>query len=380
MVKKERIIISIVMPCLNEEKTIGKCIDQAQKAVRKLGYSYEIIVVDNGSTDRSSYIAQQKRVTVMREKIKGYGAACDTGIKSAKGEYIIMGDCDGTYDFRDIERLINKLEDGKALVLGSRFTGTIQKGAMPWANRYIGNPLLTSILNIFYGTHISDAHTGLRAFRKSTYQTFHMKSRGMEFASEMLIKAIYHRIHIEEIPIRYSKRLGQSKLSRVSDAWRHIQCILLYSPTYTFILPGFVLFLLGITISIFLLPHGQRILGFFIDIHTMTVGIFFANLGLQLLLLGMFARSYTQYILGLPSGPLARFLLSHFQFPRLLRIGLFLFLGGTAILGFITVEWALSDFHSLYKIREFIFGAGFSMLGIQLLFSSFFLELLKEQQ
>ncbi len=369
------------MPCLNEEQTIKTSIKWAKIGLSKLpkSYSGEIIVVDNGSTDKSKKLAKKEKVKVFSQDIKGYGRAYITGLNKSSGQYIVIGDSDATYDFRLLPLFIKKLEQGYELVLGSRLKGHAKPRKMSFTHQYIGNPILTFLLNLFYGSQITDAHTGMRAFTKHTYHKLNMKGKGMEFASEMIIKAIYHNLKIAEIPIPYYKRLGKSKLLPLPDAYRHIKYILLYSPTYVFVMPGLILFLTGSIISIALLPGGLIFLGRFFDIHTMSIGILFASLGVQLILLGVFSRLYTRYTLSLPSGPLGNFLTNNLTTGRLLLFGSLIILVATIIIGTITLNWIGANFGALSKVREFIFAIGLSVIGIQILFSSFLFGLLKEE-
>ena len=368
------------MPCLNEEKSVGKCVKEAQKSLLRFGYSFEIIVVDNGSSDKSAEAAKRAGAKVIKEKVKGYGTALKCGISRAKGKYIVICDCDGTYDFAVIPEMTVELKRGAGLVLASRFKGKIHPGAMPYVRRYLGNPLLTFMLNLFYGTRISDAQTGMRAFTKESYAKLNMKSNGMEFASEMIIKAIYHKLKITEIAVNYFRRAGKSKLSPISDAWRHIKYMLIFSPTYTFTAPGLVLFLTGLLITILLVNRGRVILWWYFDIHSMTIAIFAANLGLQILLLGLFARIYTEESLGLPSGPLAKLIIRFLSSSRMLIIGTLFLLTGSGIILNLAAVWIMSDFSHLSKIREVIFAVGIAVIGVQLIFSSLLLALLKEQR
>ena len=376
----KNIEITTVMPCLNEEKSVGKCVKEAQKTLLRFGYSFEIIVVDNGSSDKSAEAAKRAGAKIIKEKVKGYGSALKCGISRAKGKYIVICDCDGTYDFAVIPEMTVELKRGAGLVLASRFKGKIHPGAMPYVRRYLGNPLLTFMLNLFYGTRIRDAQTGMRAFTKESYAKLNMKSNGMEFASEMIIKAIYHKLKITEIAVNYYKRMGVSKLSPVSDAWRHIKYMLLYSPTYTFIFPGLIFFVSGIVFSIVLLSGGRRIFGWFFDIHTMTVAILSGNLGLQLILFGIFARSYTSDILGLPPGPLAEIFLKLFTPSRMLLTGMAFFISGLSVILPVSYFWIISDFGNLFKIREFIFAVGVGTIGTQLIYSSFLLSLFQGER
>src|SRR3989344_8442739 len=249
--------ISIVMPCLNEERTVGRCILQAKLSLKKLGrqgFSGEIILADNGSTDKSVEIARNAGATIVLVTTRGYGAVYQAGIAASRGSYIMIADSDGTYDLGNIGAFIDRLERGFDLVLGSRFSGNIKPGAMPFLHRYVGNPILTGLLNFTYGTRVTDAHTGMRAFTRKSWNTMNLVSRGMEFASEMLMKAKLHNLRITEIPIVYSRRTGTSKLIPLKDAWRHVKCMILYAPTFALIVPGILLTLLGFSLSIILLP------------------------------------------------------------------------------------------------------------------------------
>lgn len=378
MVKKK---LSIILPCHNEEASIAKSIRWAKIGLRKIrtrGYTGEIIVVNNFSTDRSVEIAQKENVRIVHEPILGYGRAYQTGIKSATGNFIILGDSDGTYDFRTIEPFVHALESGADLVLGSRIHGTITRGSMSFSHRYIGNPLLTAILNLSLQSQLSDTQTGMRALTRASFTRMRLMSRGMEFASEMIIKAKYHAMKIVEVPIAYYPRIGRSKLSPISDAWRHIKFIILYAPTYIFVLPGAVLTFWGSIVSLTLLAGGRYIFGWFFDIHTMTLGILAANLGVQLVLLGIFAKVYTEKILKLPSGPLASFLLSRISVEKLLLFGSALFTASMTMISLVTYSWISSGFGSLEAVREVLFAAGVGTIGAQIMFASFLYGLLKE--
>lgn len=220
--------ISIVMPCLNEEQGIARCIAWAQEGLARAGLPGEIIVADNGSTDRSVEIARRAGAVVVLEPDRGYGNAYHKGFAASSGTYIVMGDADETYDFREIDRLIAPLREGYDYVLGSRFQGTILPGAMPWTHRYIGNPVLTFILNVLFGLKSSDAHSGLRAFTREAYTRMGLTSPGMEFASELVVKAAQTRLRVAEVPITYYPRAGSSKLNALRDGWRHLRFMFMY--------------------------------------------------------------------------------------------------------------------------------------------------------
>lgn len=220
--------ISIVMPCLNEEKAIAQCIAWAREGLDRAGLSGEIIVADNGSTDRSVEIACAAGARIVHQPHRGYGNAYHKGFAASTGTFIVMGDADATYDFRDIDRLIAPLRGGYDYVLGSRFRGTILAGAMPWTHRYVGNPLLTFVLNALYGLKSSDAHSGLRAFTRDAYLRMGLTSPGMEFASELVIKAAQNKLRVAEVPITYYPRAGASKLNALRDGWRHLRFMFAY--------------------------------------------------------------------------------------------------------------------------------------------------------
>ena len=220
--------VSIVMPCLNEEKGIGRCIEWAQEGLTRTGLPGEIIVADNGSTDRSTELAEAAGARVVHQPLRGYGNAYHKGFAASVGSYIVMGDADLTYDFREIDRLIEPLKHGFDYVLGSRFQGTILPGAMPWTHRYIGNPILTFILNLLFGLKSSDAHSGLRAFTRDAYGQMALQCTGMEFASELVIKAAQAKLKVAEVPITYYPRAGSSKLHALRDGLRHLRFMFEY--------------------------------------------------------------------------------------------------------------------------------------------------------
>jgi glycosyltransferase involved in cell wall biosynthesis len=224
----QKTVISIVMPCLNEEAAIARCITWAREGLERANHPGEIIIVDNGSTDRSVEIAQAAGARVVHQPQRGYGNAYHAGFAASSGAYIVMGDADGTYDFREIDRLIVPLQQGYDYVLGSRLGGTILPGAMPWTHRYIGTPVLTFILNLLFGLKSSDAHSGLRAFTREAYRRMGLTSPGMEFASELVVKAARAKLRVAEVPITYHPRAGRSKLNALRDGWRHLRFMLAY--------------------------------------------------------------------------------------------------------------------------------------------------------
>ena len=222
----EPIEVSVVMPCLNEQEALGICIEKAQRTLKALAITGEVVIADNGSTDDSVRIAEHLGARVVHQPLRGYGAAYLVGIPAAHGKYIVMGDSDDTYDFTDLARFINPLRKGYDFVIGNRFKGEMLSGAMPWARRYIGNPMLSGLLRLLFRTPISDAHCGMRSFTADAYQRMALQTTGMEFASEMVVKAVQADLKMLEIPITYAPRQGESKLNEIQDAIRHIHFLL----------------------------------------------------------------------------------------------------------------------------------------------------------
>ena len=246
--KPNEIEVSVVMPCLNEAQTVAVCVEKAKRTLEELGYSGEVIVADNGSTDGSPELAEKAGAVVYHESKKGYGNAYMRGFKEARGKYIVMGDADDSYDFTDLKRFIEPLKQDYDMVMGTRLKGDIKEGAMPWLHRYFGVPVLTYMLDLLYGQKISDAHCGMRSFTKDGYERMHLETAGMEFASEMVIKAAYAGLKIYEIPITLHPdgRSGKPHLRSFSDGWRHVRFMLNYNPSFLYFLPGWILLIFGI--------------------------------------------------------------------------------------------------------------------------------------
>lgn len=371
----QEIECSIVMPCLNEQKTISRCIEKAQNALNKLGITGEIIVADNGSTDGSSQIAERLGAKVVRQPKRGYGSAYQAGISIAKGKYIIMGDSDDTYDFGDIERFIAPLRDGYDMVMGSRFKGKILPGAMTWSHRYIGNPILSGMLRLFFKTNISDSHCGMRSIRREAYDKLCLQTTGMEYASEMVIKAVQNGLRISEVPITYYPREGESKLCSFRDAWRHIRFMLLFSPTYLFVIPGLILFLLGMFTLILMLPGPVQIGRHSYDIHVMTLAGFLTLLGNQVLSMGIYARAYALHTGFIKKDSFIRGIYQLFTLERGIVIGAIFFLCGILLDIRVAWIWIQSGFGALDEVRSALFALVCMVLGIQTVFSAFLLSL-----
>src|SRR5438067_4799897 len=237
----DELLVSVVIPALNEAESIVACVRRSIDTMDDHGIRGEVIVADNGSTDGTPDLAREAGARVINEQRKGYGSAYLAGFASARGKYIVMGDADETYDFSEIARFIEPLEDGADFVMGSRLRGKIHPGAMPWLHRYVGNPVLTGVLNLFFKTGVSDAHCGMRAFRRELLPRLDLRTTGMEFASEQVIRSSKLGLDIREIPSEYHPRTGESKLSSFSDGWRHLRFLLVHSPTWLFLVPGLAL-------------------------------------------------------------------------------------------------------------------------------------------
>jgi Glycosyl transferase family 2 len=285
-------VVSIVMPCLNEEATVGTCVEKAMSWLGRTGTPGEVVVVDNGSTDRSAKIATAAGARVIYERRRGYGQAYLRGFAEARGDYIVMGDADDTYDFSDLSGLLAPLFSGADMVLGNRFAGGIASGAMPWAHRYLGSPIINSVIRLFFGTRIGDSQSGLRAFRRSATETMGLRSTGMEMASEMIVRAAHAGMKIVEVPAPYAVRRGESKLNSLRDGWRHLRYLLLAAPDFLFTLPGAVLVVLGLVATAIALaaPAG-------IHIGPMTwrpvfAGTILLAIGANAMLFGVIAKRY----------------------------------------------------------------------------------------
>ena len=367
--------VSVVIPCLNEEAAVGAVVDEAQRGIAASGRSGEVIVVDNGSTDRSAEIAAAHGAVVVREPERGYGRAYLTGLAHANGTYVVMGDADGTYPLQELGKFVDELEHGSDLVLGSRFNGNIQAGAMPWAHRWIGNPILTGMLNRMFGVRVSDAHCGMRALRRSALDSLDLHSTGMEFASEMVFKAFRRKLSVSEIPIDYRPRTGESKLSRYGDAWRHVRFMLLYSPSWLYFLPGTLLLLLGLAGMVVLASGPVNVFGRPWQIHTMLACVAATILGAQIVQLGVFARTYAVTRYG-EHDPLLERLWQRVRLEHGLIAGGTLFAIGVGILIAIFVDWAQHGFGPLG--HEYATALGFTLvaLGVQVVFGSFFIGVL----
>jgi glycosyltransferase involved in cell wall biosynthesis len=367
--------ISVIIPCLNEEEAVGNVVDQAFEGIRRSGRAGEVVVVDNASTDSSAEVAAARGAIVVSEPRRGYGSAYLAGLDAARGEFLVMGDADDTYPLNELTEFVERLDDGDDLVIGSRFKGTIHGDAMPFLNRFVGNPILTGMLNVLFGVKVSDAHCGMRAVRAEALPVLDLHSTGMEFASEMVFKAYRRGLTVSEVPIDYYPRVGESKLNRFGDAWRHVRFMLLYSPSWLFLVPGSVLLLLGIVGMVVLAIGPIDLFGHTWQIHTMLGFVAMTLIGAQVIQLGVFARTYARVRIG-ERDPLLERIGSYLSLERGLVIGSVLAFASLVGLVAVGVEWASNGFGALgraYETALLVTGLG---LGIQIVFGAFFLALL----
>jgi glycosyltransferase involved in cell wall biosynthesis len=373
-VAEERMpLVSVVIPCLNEAENIERCVTAALQALRGMGVQGEVVVADNDSEDDSARLAEQAGARVVIERRRGYGSAYLAGFAASRGRYIVMADADLTYDFGEIPRFVAALEEGAEMVIGDRMDN-IQPGAMPWLHRYVGNPILTGLLNLFFRTGIKDAHCGMRALRRDVLARLDLRTTGMEFASEMVIRASKENLKIAEFPIEYHPRGGESKLSSFRDGWRHLRFLLVHSPNHLFIVPGAALAGVGAVIVAFV-GSGLDFFGRAWGLHALIGGALLMIVGTQVLALGLCAHAYGTYFMG-EQDPWfdrmrARFRLEH----GLLLGGAFSLVGivmGAVIVG----TWISHGFGSLADERLAVVAASLVIVGIQIFFSSFLLSIL----
>lgn len=373
------ILVSVVMPCLNEENTIQICIEKAKHTMEEMGVYGEVVVSDNGSSDRSVEFAESCGARVVHESIPGYGSAYLKGLGEAQGRFIVMGDSDNTYDFNELERFVTPLQEGYDMVMGNRFKGGIQPGAMPWHHQHIGNPILSGILNTFFHTGIGDAHCGMRSFTKEAFQKMHLKTRGMEFASEMVIHSAKAKLRITEVPVIYSPRPenSQAKLRSFRDGWRHLRFMLLYSPTHLFLIPGSIIMILGILIMGALAFGPVRVGNLFFGFHWMFVGCLLTLLGFQIIQLSIIARFYS-----LTShfddniDPILKWIKDHFNLESGIILGLVVFGIGLLFDFLVLINWINGNFQSPDAIRFSIIALTLSIIGAQIIFSTFLISML----
>ncbi|OOZ36931.1 glycosyltransferase family 2 protein [Solemya velesiana gill symbiont] len=374
--------LTILMPCLNEAETLEICINKASKYMHNAGIKGEVLIADNGSSDGSQEIAVSHSARVINVQRKGYGAALIEGIKAAKGRYVIMGDADDSYDFSDLNNFVEKLRDGYDLVMGNRFRGGIKPHAMPPLHRYLGNPALSFIGRILFPSSIKDFHCGLRGFNKDAILSLNLKTSGMEFASEMVVKSTLHNLKITEIPTTLSPD-GRSRpphLRSWHDGWRHLRFLLLFSPRWLFFYPGIVLLLAGLTTTSILSFGPLSIGAIVLDIHTLLYGSLAISIGMQLIIFAVTARLYGTQIGILPDNKRLAVITNKFKLEHGIIIGATLFLLGVLGSIYAVLSWGETGFGSLDPAKEMriaIPSIAAIATGLQLTFGSFFISFFK---
>jgi glycosyltransferase involved in cell wall biosynthesis len=366
-------LVSVVIPCLNEEDNIERCVRTALGVMEREGIHGEVVVADNNSEDRSAELARAAGGRVVHESRRGYGSAYLAGFAAARGQYIVMADADLTYDFAEIPRFVEHLDAGGQLVMGDRMDN-IQPGAMPWLHRYVGNPILTGVLNLFFRTGVKDAHCGMRGFRRDILPTLDLRTTGMEFASEMVIRASKEKLDIRQIPIEYHPRGGESKLSSFRDGWRHLRFLLVHSPTYLFLVPGLVLLVVGAVLSGLSIAQ-VNVFGREWQLHSMIVASLLMIVGTQIGALGLCAHAYGMYFMG-DKDPWFERMRARFRLEHGLLLGGGVFAAGLAIGAVIVVKWAQRGFGVLSEERLAVLAAALMIIGVQVFFSSFLLSIL----
>ncbi|MFB3737370.1 MAG: glycosyltransferase family 2 protein [Candidatus Velamenicoccus archaeovorus] len=373
--------LSIVLPCLNEAATLGLCIQASQEAFRSLGIEGEIVVADNGSSDGSVEIAQELGARVVHVPKKGYGAALLGGIAAAQGTYVIMGDADATYDLEAIEPFVERLRAGADLVMGNRFAGGIAKGAMPWLNRRIGNPVLTGLGRLFFHSPVEDFHCGLRGFRRDRILELGLRADGMEFASEMVVKATLAGLRIAEVPTTLARgdRERASHLRPWRDGWRHLRFMLLFSPRWLFLYPGLLLMAAGLSGTLWLLPGPRVVGGVTFDVQTLLFACMTIAIGFQAVLFSLLGKVFAWNEGLIPVGERFRNLFRYLTLEVGLAVGILWIVAGALGAVYAFVRWSEVSFGPLdasRNLRIVIPSLTALLLGAQIVLSSFFFSLL----
>jgi glycosyltransferase involved in cell wall biosynthesis len=370
----EKIELTIILPCRNEEKSLGFCLKEIKKVIKNDKIKAEIIVSDS-SSDKSPQIAKKHKVILLKHDREGYGSAYLEGFKIAKGKYIFMADADCTYNFKEIPLFLKYLRQGYDFVIGNRFGGKIEKEAMPWLHQYIGNPLFSFLLWLFFKIKIKDPHCGMRAIKKSALEKLNLQTKGMEFASEILIKTVKNNLKIKELPIDYYKRKGRSKLRSFSDGWKHLRFLLLYTPFFLFFIPGAFIFSTGLATLFLLYFTTPEFFGIKFYIHPM----FFASLltitGYQLIFFSIFAKTYLMTELKEKNKFLNK-IYSYLTIEKGILTGLIISFLGILIFLLIFLKWLKTGFGQLNEIKNSVVALTLMTIGTQTIFSTFMLSVL----
>jgi len=366
--------ISVILPCRNEEEGLAFCLKQIKEVIVKNNLSAEIIVSDS-SSDKSPQITLEEGAILLKHNKEGYGIAYLEAFKIAKGKYIFMADADATYSFEEIPNFINQLKQGADIVIGNRFSGKMHKDAMTFSHKYIGNPILSFILRLFFNTKIKDSQCGMRAIKSEYLKKLSLQTIGMEFASEMLIKAIKNNLKIKEIPIGYYPRKGKSKMKSFSDAWKHIRFMLLYSPLFLFFIPGLIFFLIGVISMTWLYFGTIKLFNITFSYHPMFFSAMLIIAGYQIIIFSGFAKIYSITHLGEKNKILER-MFKYITIEKVGIIGLLAIMISSVISAFIVIKWIISGYGNLNEIKNSIIALTFLTIGIQTVFSSFMFSIL----
>jgi glycosyltransferase involved in cell wall biosynthesis len=366
--------LSIILPVRNEEKALPSVLKRIKSTISKNNLSAEIIVSDS-STDNSPKIAKQHKTILVKHDKEGYGNAYLSAFPKAKGKYIILADADGTYPYEDIPKFLNELRKGNEFVIGNRFSGEMQKGAMPALHKYLGNPVLSATLRLLFKTKIRDCHCGMRGISKEALNKLPLKTKGMEFASEMIIQALKNKLSIKEIPISYTSRIGESKLSSFSDGWRHLRFMLLYSPLFLFLIPGLILSLIGFSFLITFYLTNPVIGGITLYSHPMFIASLLLIIGYQLIIFAFFGKSYAITHLG-ERNTFIENLYKKITIEKVALPSLILIFVGALIYLTILIQWISNGLPALEQTKNSILALTFIVLGTQTFFSSFMLSIL----
>ncbi len=378
-----RPLISAVMPCLNEELTLGICIRKAQRCFEAMGVEGEVVISDNGSTDKSVEIALSLGARVVHQTVKGYGAALMKGIEGARGEYVIMADADDSYDWEGMAPFIEKLREGYDMVVGNRFRGGIAPGAMPPLHRYLGNPVLSGLARLIHRAPISDFHCGMRAFRRDVYDRMKVRTPGMEFATEMIVNSVRGGLKITEVPTTLAKdgRDRPPHLRSFRDGWRHLRFILTYGPDYLYFIPGGLLFVAGMLLVALVGMGPVAIGGHFFGVHFLALGSLLAMVGFNVMNLGVLAK-----VIAMKQAPdhesrITRWALNDFTLESGLIVGVILVLLGLGVDSTLLYRWISQPEQPMDSTVHVGFVATLLVvLGVNLLFSSFLLNMLVTEE